>query len=142
VVSERRVHVHGSLVGQVAEPVHVRVRVRVGRRGDQAPAAASSASAAAGPFVTAGHQRERRRADVLHEVGRLQVLVVVVVMVVVVVGEWHGGGGRAWHGVHRVVRGVGLERVTLTLGHGHVHGRQSFGAGQERLIQTGEYVAL
>lgn len=139
VVSERRVHVHSSLVGQVGEPVHV--RVRVGRRGDQAPAAAPAASSA-GPFVRAGHQRERRRADVLHEVGRLQVLVVVVVMVVVVVGEWHGGVGRAWHGVHRVVRGVGLERVTLTLGHGDVHGRQSFGAGQQRLIQTGEDVAL
>lgn len=66
----------------------------------------------------------------VHEVGRLEVLVVVVVVMVMVVGEWHGGGGRAWHGVHRVVRGVGFERVTLALGHGDVHGRQSLGAGQ------------
>ena len=141
-MSERRVHAHG-LVGEVAQAVHV--GVRVGGGGDEPSAAASAApaaSTAAGPVVRAGHQGERRRREVVHDVRRLQVLVVVVVMVVVVVGQGDSGRRRAWHGAHRVVCGVGLERVRLALGHGDVHGRQSLSPGQQGLIQAGKYVAL
>lgn len=73
---------------------------------------------------------------------RGMVVMVVVVMVVVVMGQRHRGRRRARHGAHSVVCGVGLERVRLALGHGDVHCRQSLGPGQERLVQTGENVAL
>jgi hypothetical protein len=79
---------------------------------------------------------------VVHEVRGFHVGVVVVVVMVVVVGQWHRGVGRAWHAVHGVVGGVRFERVRLALRHGDVHGSQSFGAGQEGLIQAGEYVTL
>lgn len=140
-VSERRVHAH-SLVGEVTQAVHV--GVRVGGGGDEPSAATSAAPATstAGPVVRTGHQGERRRGEVVHYVRRLQVLVVVVVMVMVVVGQGNSGCRRAWHGAHRVVCGVGLERVRLALGHGDVHGRQSLSPGQQGLIQAGKYVAL
>lgn len=63
-------------------------------------------------------------------------------VVVVVVCEGNRGGGRARHRAHRVVGGVGLERVRLALGHRDVHGRQRLCPGQQGLIQTGEYVTL
>ncbi|TNN74547.1 hypothetical protein EYF80_015327 [Liparis tanakae] len=137
-MGERRVHAH-SLVGEVTQAVHV--RVRMGGGGGDEPSAATAASSA-GPVVRPGHQGEGRRGDVVHDVLVLLVLVVVVVMVVVVVGQWNSGVRRAWHRAHRVVGGVGLERVSLALGHGNVHGRQSLRASQQRLIQTRKYVVL
>jgi len=141
VVGERRVHTH-CLVGEVTQTVHV--RVRVGRGGGDEPSAATSASPAtsACPVVRTGHQRKGRRADVVHNVRWLQILVVVVMMVMMMVGQWNGGRRRARHRAHRVVGGVGLERVRLALGHSDVHGRQSLCAGQQSLIQAREYVAL
>ncbi len=129
-------------MGEVTQAVHV--RVRVGGGGDEPSAATSAASAtsSAGPVVRTGHQGEGRRADVVHDVRGLQVLVVVVVMVVVMVGQRNGGCRRAWHRAHRVVGGVGLERVRLALGHGDVHGRQSLSPGQQGLIQARKYVTL
>lgn len=108
------------------------------RGGDQTPA--TSTAAASRPIVRA-HEGERWGSDMVHEVRRFQVLVVMV-MVVMVMGQWHGGGRGAWHAVHGVVRGVRLEWVSLALRHRDVHGRQSFGAGQQSFIQTCEYVAL
>lgn len=140
-VGERRVHTH-SLVGEVTQAVHV--GVRVGGGGDESSAATSAtpATSSAGPVVRTGHQGEGRRADVIHNVRRLQVLVVVVMMVVMMVGQWNGGCRRAWYGAHRVVSCVGFERVRLALGHGDVHSCQSLGPGQQGLIQARKYVTL
>lgn len=124
------------------------------RGGDQSAAsatstAASTSSAAASSsssarLVRAAHQGEGRRVDVVHQVRWFQVLVVVMVVVVRVVRrrDGHRGRGRALHAVHRVVRGVGFERVRFALRHRHVHGRQGLGARQQGLVQAREDVAL
>ena len=83
-------------------------------------------------FTRRLNERERGRGDVIQQVAGLERLVVVVV--VVVVRERHGGRGRAGHAVHRVVRGVRLERVALALGHGDVYSRQRLGPRQQRFV--------
>lgn len=131
-------HVHGLrvvvVVLHVVDSGHVRVR---GVRGGGADVGSRHAP-----------QRDARR-EVVQQVA-LQALCRLVVRRVVVRGEHGrvvqvrrrggGGAGHAGHGRHGVIGGVRLERVAL-LRH-DVHGGQSLGSLQQRLIEAREDVSL